>query len=46
MADAKMCLVDFTDTKLQVGQQTSFILTLRDTSGDICVGENIVFIIY
>ena len=43
LADAKMCLVDtslFTGTILRVGQQMLFTLTLRDASGQICVGES------
>ena len=40
VVDAKMCLVDFMNAKLHVGQQTSFTLTLRDSSGNVCVREN------
>ena len=42
-ADANMCLVDsssFTGAKLHVGQQIFFTLTLRDSNGNICTGEN------
>ena len=41
LANAKMCLVDFTDANLHFGQQTTlFTLTLRDSSGNVCIGKN------
>ena len=40
LVDTKMCLIDFMNAKLHVGQQTLFTLTLRDSSGNVCVGEN------
>ena len=43
LADAKACLIDcssFIDAKLLVDEQTVLSLTLRDSSGNISVGEN------
>ena len=43
LADAKMCSIDSSSfAKLCVGQQISFTLHLRDSSGNICIGENVV----
>ena len=43
IADAQMCSIDTSlllNTKLQVGHQVTFTLTLRDSKGSICGGVN------